>query len=98
MPIYFINIFNYKANTIKFLIKNEFEEKYKFLNSDNYEIRYEFKILRDFKEKEDFEEKFNYFTKNIWQNLYESFEKHTIIFVSSSFDYNSLDQLNVSFH
>ena len=69
------------------LIKNEFEEKYKFLNSDNYEIRYEFKILRDFKEKEEFEEKFNYFTKNIWQNLYESFEKHTIIFVSSSFDY-----------
>ena len=43
--------------------------------------------MRDFKEKEDFEEKFNYFTKNIWQNLYESFEKHTIIFVSSTFDY-----------
>ena len=69
------------------LIKNEFAEKYKFLNSSNYEIRYEFKILRDFKEKEDFEEKFNYFTKNIWQNLYESFEKHTIIFVASTFDY-----------
>ena len=68
------------------LIKNEFAEKYKLLNSDNYEIRYEFKILRDFKE-EDFEEKFKYFTKNIWQNLYESFEKHTIIFVSSTFDY-----------
>ena len=62
-------------------------EKYKFLNSSNYEIRYEFKILRDFKEKEDFEEKFNYFTKNNWQNLYESFEKHTIIFVASTFDY-----------
>ena len=69
------------------LIKNEFAEKYKFLNSSNYEIRYEFKILRDFKEKEDFEEKFNYFSKNIWQNLYESFEKHTIIFVASTFDY-----------
>ena len=69
------------------LIKNEFAEKYKFLNSSNYEIRYEFKILRDFKDKEDFEEKFNYFTKNIWQNLYESFEKHTIIFVASTFDY-----------
>ena len=69
------------------LIKNEFAEKYKFLNSSNYEIRFEFKILRDFKEKEDFEEKFNYFSKNIWQNLYESFEKHTIIFVASTFDY-----------
>ena len=70
------------------LLKNEFEEKYKLLNSDNYEIRYEFKILRDLKkDEEDFEEKFNYFTKNIWQNLYESFEKHTIIFVSSTFDY-----------
>ena len=69
------------------LIKNEFAEKYKSLNSTNYEIRYEFKILRDFKEKDDFEEKFNYFTKNIWNNLYESFEKHTIIFVSSTFDY-----------
>lgn len=70
------------------LLKNEFEEKYRMLNSDNYEIRYEFKILRDLKKnEEDFEEKFNYFTKNIWQNLYESFEKHTIIFVSSTFDY-----------
>ena len=70
------------------LLKNEFEEKYRLLSSDNYEIRYEFKILRDLKkDEEDFEEKFNYFTKNIWQNLYESFEKHTIIFVSSTFDY-----------
>ena len=70
------------------LLKNEFEEKYRMLNSDNYEIRYEFKILGDLKKnEEDFEEKFNYFTKNIWQNLYESFEKHTIIFVSSTFDY-----------
>ena len=69
------------------LIKNEFAEKYNMLNSSNYEIRYEFKILRDFKGEEDFQEKFNYFTKNLWQNLYESFEKHTIIFVSSTFDY-----------
>ena len=69
------------------LIKNEFAEKYNTLNSSNYEIRYEFKILRDFKGEEDFQEKFNYFTKNLWQNLYESFEKHTIIFVSSTFDY-----------
>ena len=69
------------------LIKKEFSEKYNYLNSRNYEIRYEFKILRDLKGEDDFDEKFKYFTKNIWQNLYESFEKHTIIFISSSFDY-----------
>ena len=69
------------------LIKKEFSEKYNYLNSKNYEIRYEFKILRDLKGEDDFDEKFKYFTKNIWQNLYESFEKHTIIFISSSFDY-----------
>ena len=69
------------------LIKKEFSEKYNYMNSKNYEIRYEFKILRDLKGEDDFDEKFNYFTKNIWQNLYESFEKHTIIFISSTFDY-----------
>ena len=69
------------------LIKQEFSEKYNYMNSKNYEIRYEFKILRDLKGENDFDEKFNYFTKNIWQNLYESFEKHTIIFISSTFDY-----------
>ena len=69
------------------LIKEEFREKYNDLNSKNYEIRYEFKILRDLKGENDYDEKFSYFTKNIWQNLYESFEKHTIIFISSTFDY-----------
>ena len=69
------------------LIKEEFHEKYNEMNSKNYEIRYEFKILKDLKGENDFDEKFNYFTKNIWQNLYESFEKHTIIFISSTFDY-----------
>ena len=69
------------------LIKKEFSEKYNYMNSKEYEIRYEFKILRDLKGEDDFDEKFNYFTKNIWQNLYESFEKHTIIFISSTFDY-----------
>ena len=69
------------------LIKKEFSEKYNYMNSKNYEIRYEFKILRDLKGEDDFDEKFNYFTKNIWQNLYESFEKHTIIFIISTFDY-----------
>ena len=69
------------------LIKKEFSEKYNNMNSKNYEIRYEFKILRDLKGEDDYDEKFNYFTKNIWQNLYESFEKHTIIFISSTFDY-----------
>ena len=69
------------------LIKKEFSETYNYMNSKNYEIRYEFKILRDLKGEDDFDEKFKYFTKNIWQNLYESFEKHTIIFISSTFDY-----------
>ena len=69
------------------LLKKEFSEKYNYMNSKDYEIRYEFKILRDLKGEDDFDEKFNYFTKNIWQNLYESFEKHTIIFISSTFDY-----------
>ena len=69
------------------LLKKEFSEQYNYMNSKNYEIRYEFKILRDLKGEDDFEEKFNYFTKNIWKNLYESFEKHTIIFISSTFDY-----------
>ena len=69
------------------LIKKEFSEKYNYMNSKEYEIRYEFKILRDLKGEDDFDEKFNYFTKNIWQNLYESFEKHTIIFISCTFDY-----------
>lgn len=69
------------------LIKKELSEKYSSLNSQNYDIRYEFKILRDLKDEDEFDEKFKYFTKNVWQNLYESFEKHTIIFISSSFDY-----------
>jgi len=68
-------------------IKYELNEKYQNLNFKDYEIRFEFKMLFDLKNENYYDEKFNYFTKNIWINLYESFEKHTIIFVSSTFDY-----------
>ena len=65
-------------------IKKDFSEKYP-------NASFEFKILNNLKRDDDYDDKFNYFTKNIWKNLYESFDKHTIIFVSSSFDYLRLN-------
>jgi len=68
-------------------IKKDFSEKYPNASIKDIEIRFEFKILNNLKGDDDYDDKFNYFTKNIWKNLYESFDRHTIIFVSSTFDY-----------
>ena len=69
-------------------IKNDLSEKYSSLHkSKEYEIRFEFKMLFGLKGENDYDDKFNYFTKNVWHNLYESFDKHTIIFIASTFDY-----------
>ena len=68
-------------------IKKDFSEKYPNASINDIEVRFEFKILNNLKGEDDYDDKFNYFTKNIWKNLYESFERHTIIFVSSTFDF-----------
>ena len=81
-----INITENYVNQVE-KIKNDFSEKYYAHKSDEYEIRFEFKILINLKGENEYDEKYTYFTKSIWNNLYESFEKHTIIFVASPFDY-----------
>ena len=68
-------------------IKKDFSEKYPNASINDIEVRFEFKILNNLKGEDDYDDKFNYFTKNIWKNLYESFDRHTIIFVSSTFDF-----------
>lgn len=64
-----------------------FEEQYPNDPSQSYKIKFEFKILHGLKGENAYDDKYHYFTNNIWQNLYESFDKHTIIFVASTFDY-----------
>ena len=57
-------------------------------NSKDDAIKFEFKLLKTVSDDTDiFEYRFNYFTKNLWQNLYDTFDRHTIIFVASYMDY-----------
>ena len=68
-------------------IKHELSEKHSDVNANEYEIRFEFKMLIHLKGENPYDDKFNYFTKSIWNNLYESFDRHTLIFVASPFDF-----------
>eukprot|EP00340_Litonotus_pictus_P011563 CAMPEP_0170536382 /NCGR_PEP_ID=MMETSP0209-20121228/102118_1 /TAXON_ID=665100 ORGANISM="Litonotus pictus, Strain P1" /NCGR_SAMPLE_ID=MMETSP0209 /ASSEMBLY_ACC=CAM_ASM_000301 /LENGTH=972 /DNA_ID=CAMNT_0010837743 /DNA_START=483 /DNA_END=3401 /DNA_ORIENTATION=- len=52
-----------------------------------YSIKFEFKFLTTPVLSEMHETKFNFFIKNLYQNLYEAFDRHTVIFCGNSFDF-----------
>ena len=59
-------------------------------NPNYFCTKFEFKLLNPDTSTSFYDSKFNFFTKNLYQNLYETFDKHTIIFCGNPFDYYRL--------
>jgi len=79
-----IYCFNEKYESVIDEIKNKNTKK---SSSKDDSIKFEFKLLKCLDDTDIYEYRFNYFTKNLWQNLYDTFDRHTIIFVASYMDY-----------
>ena len=64
---------------LNIVAKNNINTDYIYNKNDN--------IFNTNKNDTSFDVKINFFTKNLYQNLCESFEKHNLIFCADSFDY-----------